>query len=160
VDTKFRHPAGPIPRLSDNAAKVLHAERDKQVQIDRVEASDYSTDPANILGFELPADYQPRTAVEGPVKQWCAAAGNLSALHYVWGGSGAGKTTTLGWLFRAAFNGELREGIVPVWLQLAPKPHPLEAAKALVESLARLSPTDPAVKEAGDLVANAEERLR
>jgi predicted MPP superfamily phosphohydrolase len=119
-----------------------------------------TTNETQILGFELPTDYQPRPAVEEPIKQWCAASSNLSTLHYVSGGSGAGKTTTLGWLFRAALKGELRTDLVPVWIQLAQARHPLEAAGTLVDSLARITPDDPIVSEARGLVAKAEQHLR
>ena len=168
----FRKPVGPIPHLSENALKFLRAERASQmqsnngapVQMAKARANTtlqpvLTTDVARILGFEPPTDYQPRVAVETPVTQWCAASGKLSTFHYVWGPSGAGKTTTLGWLFRAAFKGEFTDGVVVVWLQLTQVRHPLEAAKAIVESLARVSPEDPVIAQARELVREAEQQL-
>ncbi|NTU49743.1 MAG: hypothetical protein HGA87_02420 [Desulfobulbaceae bacterium] len=74
---KFRSPVGPIPNLSEQAAKVLRAERADQLRINRDEFTRSFKEAMNKAEpslFRFPSD----TEIDGkPVVEWCESHAHL-----------------------------------------------------------------------------------
>jgi len=76
---KFRPPVGPIPKLSDDAAKILRAKRADQLRIDRDEFTrsfKEAVDKGEAALFRFPSDVE----IDGkPVVEWCESHAHLHA---------------------------------------------------------------------------------
>lgn len=79
VIARFRPPIGPLPKLSDEAARILRAERADQLRIDRdafTRSFKEAIGKGEVALFRFPSD----AAIDGnPVVKWCESHARLHA---------------------------------------------------------------------------------